>query len=97
MQRKSGLRDRLVSLLELPGDAMLDIARITLVGDRELVVENHRGLLEYTPSRVVLAVPEGQLAIDGEGLSIGAISAEQVILAGKIQALRYGAPIGGVS
>lgn len=95
MQRKHGLRDRLVSLLELPGDAMLDVARITMVGDREMMVENHRGLTEYTPNRVVLTVPEGELAIDGEELCIGAISREQVILLGKIRAVCYSVPKGG--
>lgn len=97
MQRKSGLRDRLVSLLELPGDALLDVARVTLVGDREMVVENHRGLIEYTPDRVVLTVPEGQLTIDGEALRIGSISPEQVVLAGKIRGMRYAAAGGGAS
>ncbi|MFZ5826065.1 MAG: sporulation protein YqfC [Bacillota bacterium] len=89
MRRKDGLRDRLVSLLELPGDAMLDVARITVVGDMEMVIENHRGLNEYTPDRVVMTVPEGQICIDGEGLQIGSISPEQVILLGKIRGMRY--------
>jgi sporulation protein YqfC len=97
LQRKSGLRERLVSLLELPGDALLDVARVTLVGDREMVVENHRGLIEYTPDRVVLTVPEGQLTIDGEALRIGSISPEQVVLAGKIRGMRYAAAGGGAS
>jgi len=94
LQRKSGLRDRLVSLLELPGDAMLDVARIILVGDMELVVENHRGLVAFTPNRVALTTPEGLLAIDGEELKIAAISPEQVILLGKIRGVAY-APPGG--
>jgi sporulation protein YqfC len=97
LQRKSGLRDRLVSLLELPGDVVLDAARVTLVGDMELVVENHRGLTEYTPGRVVLTVPEGQLAIDGDDLRIGAISPEQVIVLGKIRGMRYTDPGRGAS
>lgn len=95
MQRKNGLRDRLVSLLELPGDVMLDVARITMVGDMEMVIENHRGLTEYTPNRVVLTVPEGSLAIDGDDLRIGAISPDQIILLGKIRGMRYTAPEGG--
>lgn len=92
MRRKDGLRDRLVSLLELPGDVVLDVARVTLVGDMEMVIENHRGLTEFTSNRVVMSVPEGQLAIDGDELRIGAISPEQVTLLGKIRGMRYLAP-----
>lgn len=97
MQRKRGLRDRLVSLLELPGDVMLNVARIVMVGDMELVVENHRGVTEYTPERVALRVPEGIMAIDGHELRIGAISPDQVIILGKISGLRYSGPDGGAS
>lgn len=89
MQKKTGLRDRLVSLLELPGDVVLDVTRVTLVGDREMVVENHKGVVEFTPNRVVLMVPEGRLAVEGQDLRIGSISPEQVILAGTIRGMRY--------
>ncbi len=97
MQRRNGLRDRLVSLLELPGDAMLDVARITLVGDMEIVIENHRGLVEYTPNRVALTTPDGLLTIEGEELKIAAISPEQVILLGRVRGMRYAPPGGEAS
>lgn len=101
MQKRRGLRDRLVSLLELPGDVLLDVARVTLVGDVELVVENHRGIVQYTEDRVGLSIPEGTLTVEGEELRIAAISPEQVIILGRIRSLRYtppdGASSGGVS
>jgi sporulation protein YqfC len=97
LQRKPGLRDRLVSLLELPGDVLLDTARVTLVGDMEMVVENHRGLIEYTPNRVVLTIPEGEMAVAGEELRIGVISPEQVILLGRIRSIHYTSPSGGAT
>lgn len=95
MQRKRGLRERLVSLLELPGDVVLDVARITWIGDVELVVENHRGLTEYRPDQVVLRTATGQLVIDGEEMQIGLLSSDQVILLGRIRGLRYAPPAEG--
>lgn len=88
-QRRNGLRERLVSLLELPGDVVLDVARVTLVGSMELVVENHRGLVEYNPDRVVLNLPDGRMTIDGEELRIGFLSPDQLVLLGKVIGLRY--------
>jgi len=93
-QRQRGLRERLINLLELPGDAVLDVPRTILIGSMELVVENHRGLLEYRPDRVVLRLPDGKMAIDGEDLRIGFLSPDQVVLLGRIDGLRY-APLEG--
>lgn len=94
MQKRRGLRDRLVSLLELPGDVVLDVARVTLVGNMELVVENHRGIVQYNENRVGLNIPEGTLAVEGEDLRLASISPDQVIILGRITSLRYTAPDG---
>jgi sporulation protein YqfC len=56
---KRDLRDRVASLFELPGDVLLDRSRITLVGARELLVENHRGIHEYTTDKVRWWFPRG--------------------------------------
>jgi sporulation protein YqfC len=87
---KRDLRDKVASLFELPGDVMLDGSRISLVGAKEMLVENHRGIHEYTTDRVVLAVPEGKLAIAGSNLTIGSISPDQVTILGSIRAIQYG-------
>lgn len=94
-QRRSSLRERLAALLELPGDVVLDVPRATLIGSAELVLENHRGLVEYRPDRVVLNVPEGRMTIDGDELRIGYLSPDQVVLHGRISGLRYAPPEGG--
>jgi len=87
--QKRTLRDKVASLLELPGDVLLNSSRITLVGAKELWIENHRGLHEYTTDRVVLAVPEGRLTITGDALNIGAISPDQLTLMGSIRTILY--------
>lgn len=68
---------------------MLDVARISLVGDMELLVENHRGVVEYRSERIALVVPNGQIAIAGEGLSISSISRDQVLILGRIRSIHY--------
>lgn len=92
MTGRRDLRGRLTSLFDLPGDVVLDVARIILIGDLELAVENHRGLVEYTPQRVVIAIPGGRLVVVGGGLTIGSITSEEITLTGRITGLeRIGA------
>ncbi|HEY8346634.1 MAG TPA: sporulation protein YqfC [Symbiobacteriaceae bacterium] len=95
MAGRGDLRRKVASLLELPEDMVLDVARISLVGNMELLVENHRGPIFYGPDRVVLAVPQGRLAVEGSELSIGFLSVNQVIILGQIRSVRYLDPEGG--
>lgn len=89
MEGRKDLRSRIASIFDLPGDVVLDVARIVLVGDMQLAVENHRGLMEYSPERVVIGVPRGQIAIRGEDLRIGSITPEEIILMGRIASLQF--------
>lgn len=89
MGGKRDLRDKVAALFELPGDVLTDCSRLTLIGARELMVENHRGLYEYTTDKVVLSVPEGRLAVDGQELSIRSISPDQLTIHGSIRGIYY--------
>ncbi|HYF93710.1 MAG TPA: sporulation protein YqfC [Symbiobacteriaceae bacterium] len=90
MTDKRDLRDKVASLFELPADVLMDCARLTLIGARELMVENHRGLYEYTTDKVVLSVPEGRLTVIGQDLGIRSISPDQLTLHGSIRGIHYG-------
>ena len=44
-KRRPGLLERAAQLLDLPADALAGVPRLELVGDGELRVENHKGIL----------------------------------------------------
>lgn len=87
MQRR--FRERMAGLFELPGDVMMNVSRITLVGGAQMLLENHRGLVAYNPSSITFDLPDGAVTIEGEELSIGTISAEEVTVSGRIVVLRF--------
>ncbi len=86
-QDRYQLKRRLTDLFDLPQDVTLDLPRILLVGGLQVIVENHRGLIEYTPNRVAVGVTRGQVAIEGEELEIGIINVEEIMVLGRIRAL----------
>ena len=45
--KKATMRERLADLLELPGDLAYNGCIITLIGEREILLENYRSILEY--------------------------------------------------
>jgi sporulation protein YqfC len=88
MQRQR-LQKKLASLLEIPDDIVLDLPRITLLGNMQMLVENHKGIIEYTNKYVRIRLKRGELVIAGVGLLLGNLQAEELIVEGEITELRF--------
>ncbi|MGE5485620.1 MAG: sporulation protein YqfC [Ignavibacteriales bacterium] len=86
-KKEGRIKGRVAGMLELPGDLVFDLPRITLIGAVEMTVENHRGLIEYSPERVVIGFGGGQIVVKGVDLVIGRIVADEVTLTGRISSV----------
>jgi len=73
------------NLLELPQDVVYDLPRVTMIGDRQLYIENHRGVLHFSSDRLRLALSKGELEVTGEDLVIRTIWTEEVFIEGVIK------------
>ena len=80
---------RIGALLDIPDDITMNVTRITMVGRHHLLIENHKGIIEYTSELLRIHADEGELCIGGSGLSLSVIEAEQVEVEGSITAVRY--------
>lgn len=69
---------------DLPADAAAGLPRVTVIGDRQVLVENHRGLLEYSGEIVELAGGRLRVRIRGEGLYLKAMDPEMILVGGQI-------------
>jgi sporulation protein YqfC len=75
--------------LELPGDVVMDLPKIIMVGNIQLFIENHRGIIEYTPEGVRVSVGEGEVAVSGENLKLRNILPDELCVEGKIRSLSF--------
>ncbi|MED1205091.1 sporulation protein YqfC [Heyndrickxia acidicola] len=91
MAKKWGrlLRSWMTQKMELPQDVMMDLPRITMIGQIHIYIENHRGLLTFTDQEVRLLLKQGQLLIKGSSFVIRTILPEEILLEGKIDAVMY--------
>lgn len=87
--RRPPLRQRLGDWFDLPRDIFLDLPRISVVGDLQVLVENHRGLLQYDAGRVTIGMSEGRLVIRGAELGIGVVNPEAMIVTGRLSAIEF--------
>jgi sporulation protein YqfC len=89
MPRRRGKLQSLAGYLEIPQDIVMDLPRITMLGNKQLLVENHNGIIEYTPSLVRIKLNCGELFILGEMLILGNLQAEQILVEGVVQEVKY--------
>lgn len=80
--------------LELPPDVLLDLPRLLWLGGHSVTVENHRGLLEYTPRLVRIRVRDGQVIVEGARLRIERMTDADISLRGELVAVRMERPRG---
>ncbi|MEK3890684.1 sporulation protein YqfC [Bacillus sp. FSL K6-3431] len=83
------LRKWVASKMDLPADVMMDLPRVTMVGQLHIYIENHRGLLIFTDSELRLLLKQGQLLIKGKSFVIKTILPEELLLEGKIEEVHY--------
>ncbi|PLR78118.1 sporulation protein YqfC [Bacillus sp. V3-13] len=75
--------------MDLPHDVMLDLPRITMIGQLHIYIENHRGLLVFTDKEIRLLLKTGQLLIKGNQFVIKTILPEEILVEGKIDQVIY--------
>ncbi|MEH7353198.1 sporulation protein YqfC [Neobacillus drentensis] len=91
MAKKWGQRVRnwMANKMDLPQDVMMDLPRITMIGQIHVYIENHRGLLAFTDKELRLLLKQGQLLIKGKTFVIKTILPEEILLEGKIDQVIY--------
>ena len=81
------LTERLAQRLELPGELMEGVMRLTLIGGERVLIENHKGLLDYTDECVEVSGGRMRLRVRGSGLLLRSMSSEEVLVTGRVFAV----------
>jgi sporulation protein YqfC len=81
--------ERVVTALELPKDLFLGMPILSLEGDRNLNITNHRGIVRYSCESIVVATGRGSIEISGRALSILRFSKDIIEIAGAIKSVSF--------
>ena len=71
--------------MDLPPDVLLELPRITMIGQLHIYIENHRGLLVYSDKELRLLLKNGQLLIKGKDFVLKTMLPEEILLEGVIE------------
>ena len=90
MKQGLSFRRSIADRLDLPKDIALGEIKVTLYGNCEAWIENYRGLLEYTDTRILLQGCRRQVCITGVRLFVRYYTNEDMRISGCIEAVRFG-------
>lgn len=86
--RREGLLERTAQALDLPVDVLAGLPRVELVGDREVRMENHRGILAYGEQEIHVSGGSFVIKVQGEGLKLRAMTGLELLITGHISAIQ---------
>lgn len=79
------LKVNLSDALELPMDIALDIPKITIIGNMEINITNHRGIIEYNSNLIRINTKIGIIKLRGQDMVIRNILSEEITVSGTIE------------
>lgn len=87
--RNGGVLDTVAELFDLPADLVAGLPHLEMVGSRQLYLEHHAGILAYSEEQIDVNTSAGALRVRGEGLSLLAMTAEELRIGGRIAAVEW--------
>lgn len=86
---KNGIKENIANQLGIDSDIILNLSRIELIGNRELAIENYKGIIEYTDTIIRVKTNPGPLKIEGKLLEIKNITQEMLLISGYFKHISF--------
>lgn len=86
MERKENILEKAVRALDLPAD-VAGLPRIELLGDRELRVEYHKGILAYGREEIHISGGKMIIRVLGSELELRGMNGTELRITGSIRAV----------
>lgn len=61
---------------------------VELAGNRRVLIENHRGVREYSRERIGVKVKSGLVVVCGQGLELSRMTRQLLVIQGTIEGVR---------
>jgi len=83
------LKEKITEVLELPKEIVLNVPKLTIMGNSDIMIENYKGIVEYEQNRVRINTAIGVIKITGNMLTIREITSEDIMVIGDIISLEF--------
>ena len=76
-------------MLDLPVEVSLDMPRVSLIGNVELRIDNHKGIRQYEEGQIIVNCHQGTIVVEGKNLMLKSISRDDLCIGGEINGVRF--------
>ncbi|MBE6062776.1 MAG: sporulation protein YqfC [Clostridium butyricum] len=85
--RKS--KEKILNKLNFPSDISLDMPKIVVIGNREITIENHKGIIAFENNMVKINSRIGAITINGQKFEILFIGETSMTISGIFNGISY--------
>lgn len=83
------IKQRAVSAVEIPKDAILGMPVLCITGNMEMNVENYAGIIEYTNQMIRIRTKIGQIIVNGKNLHIDYYTNDDMKILGIVTSIEF--------
>lgn len=82
-------RDVIAEKFDLPKDVVLNLPKITIVGNNEITIENHKGIILFERDIIKVNTKVKIVNIEGENFEILYIGDSTITISGRFKSVSY--------
>ena len=82
--------NRIVEKLSLPQDIIYGELCAQLLGNKEIWIENYKGIVNVSEDNIILSGKNTRISIEGKGLYIAYYTKEEMKVKGSIERISFG-------
>lgn len=88
-RNKKKILGEAAELFDLPVDLLAGLPHVEVMGNRQLYMENHRGILSYSNEEIAIGAEGVILRVWGKGLELMSMSGEALRIRGEISRVEW--------
>ena len=88
-ENRPKLRDRIADSFEVSKEVFLDVPKLTMIGNRELCIENYKGICEYTDKLLIIEAKPCRIRLEGSDLEVKTITEELIYVTGEFLRIEF--------
>lgn len=82
-------RNVIAEKFDLPKDIVLNLPKITIIGNNEITIENHKGIILFERDIIKINTKVKVINIEGENFEILYIGDSTITISGRFKSVSY--------
>ena len=81
------IKNRFNEISEMSKELTMGLPKIVVLGNKECMIENYQGIIEYESQKIRLKTKIGDVSIEGKELKINEIGEGEMLIIGEVKSL----------